>query len=262
LLRCNRDCICRARADDPGPLGLDSVRRGDGVAVTLTVVCCRSCLLPPQTRSRRIGRDRLSLLFLASFLNETGTPRAPSYWRSGRKSLCRSLICLEDGPGLVGAGTVCFGDPSNDFAETGFEIGFFGVWVRPCCFGAGLFGGDPFIGAAERVDFFVPLKSSTRRSDRLRPRTPWADAPLLLRARRVAVLLRQWSYPGALSWPEAPSGGPAHRRSFRLAPCGRGSDAAKERFPSQKIVATEVTGHKPAGDGKEYRELRSAYGLL
>jgi hypothetical protein len=65
---------------------------------------------------------------------------------------------------------VCFGGPSNGFAETGFGIGFFGVSVRPFCFGAGLFGGDPFIGAAERVDFFVSLKSSTRPEDRLRPK--------------------------------------------------------------------------------------------
>lgn len=64
---------------------------------------------------------------------------------------------------LVGTdtGTACFGGLSNGFAEPGFGICFFGAAEGPFCFGAAFFGGDPFIGATDRVDLFVSLTSST-----------------------------------------------------------------------------------------------------
>jgi hypothetical protein len=64
---------------------------------------------------------------------------------------------------LVGTdtGTASFGGLSNGFAEPGFGIGFFGAAEGPFCFGAAFFGGDPFIGATDRVDVFVSLTSST-----------------------------------------------------------------------------------------------------
>jgi hypothetical protein len=122
---------------------------------------------PRRARGRRRRRSALS-----SGAPGVGDP-------GGLFGLGRSSACLPSGgakPDVfffsVGTdtGTVCFGGLSNGFAETGFGIGFFAAAGGPFCFGVGFFGGDPIIGATDRVGLFVSLTSSTRRSGLLRAR--------------------------------------------------------------------------------------------